>query len=87
MPLAPFDEAGLLQTDRRVYDLVWHYRTLMARMRARVVAVGQEAFPITRPPGEDVRSSTFSSAGGGGRIIDCVESGCIAAQNIAAEAP
>ena len=80
------DEAGLLKTGQRVYDLGWYYENLLASARAKVLNVDEEPIPMTYQAREHGCSLTFC-AGGGGKIIDCIVLGRITAQNAAAEEP
>ena len=84
MPLSLLDEAGLLKTGERLYDLERYYRTLLVSARAKVLNVDEE--PILRlfEAGEPGCSLTFC-AGGGSRIRDCMVFGRCAPQNAAAE--
>jgi len=46
MPLAPWDEAGLLNTGERLYDLGWYSGTLLVSARAQVLKVDEEPIPM-----------------------------------------
>ena len=86
MPLAPWDEAGLLNTGERLYDLGWYSRTLLVSARAQVLNVDEETIPVIYQARELGCSSTFCP-GGGSKITDCMVFGRTAAQNAAAEEP
>jgi hypothetical protein len=78
------DEAGLLKTGQRIYDLERYYKTLLVSARAQVLNVDEEPIPRRYQVGEPGCSLTFCP-GGGSKIRDCMALGRTAAQNAAAE--